>query len=160
MIVYDAMFVLCSVDQAVCAQLVDQTGCSAGEAVDVVDGPVGEDIPICAGVCQMSADVRLGLSAIIVRKLALEINSLTNGRICLQLESFPQFALTNKNECHGTLRVHPEIEQLCGIQDNCSYAEIHIMPRSSINKGILSTKIENLRHNSEIIGEQGGFRIV
>jgi hypothetical protein len=59
MIVYDAMFVLCSVDQAVCAQLVDQTGCSAGEAVNVVDGLEGEYIPICAGVFHMSADVRL-----------------------------------------------------------------------------------------------------
>lgn len=71
MIVDDAMFVLRAVDQAVCAQLVNQTRSAAGEAVDIVDGSVCEDISIRAGVSHMPANVCSGLSAIIVRRLAL-----------------------------------------------------------------------------------------
>jgi hypothetical protein len=56
-VVDDPAAVLRPVDQAVGADLVDQPGGAAGEAVDVVDGALGEDIAPGAGVVKMSFDV-------------------------------------------------------------------------------------------------------
>ncbi|CRF28944.1 Uncharacterised protein [Mycobacterium tuberculosis] len=59
----------------------------------------------------MTANILPSLRPVEVRQLTLQVNALTDGGIGLQIQAIPQFALADKDERHGTLRIHLEVQQ-------------------------------------------------
>ncbi|WP_449757738.1 hypothetical protein [Effusibacillus dendaii] len=111
MIVNDAMFVLCAIDQAVRTHLVNESGRTARVTVDIVDRPVREYVMLRSGVGHMSLDIGFGLRTIEVRQFALQVDTLADRGVSLKGETILQLALSYKNERHRALRIHPEVKQ-------------------------------------------------
>lgn len=110
MIINDAMSGLRAIHEAMGAHFVDHSCGAAGEAVYLVDGFVGKNLVVRASVRQVPPDVLADLRSVVVRQLALNVDSLADGRVCLERKAVPQFALSDQDESHGTLRIHAEVK--------------------------------------------------
>jgi len=84
-VINDAAAVLCSIEHAVCTELVYQPGCPIGKTVNFIYRRIGEYLMIGAGVSQMPFDVLAYLSPVQVRQFALKINALPDGAVNLKL---------------------------------------------------------------------------
>lgn len=89
MIINDPMFVLRSIDESVRTYLIDEPGSAAGEAINIVNRTVREDIMLSPGKRKMATHVLAGLGTIIVRQLALQIDALPDCRIRLKVQTIP-----------------------------------------------------------------------
>ena len=98
MIVDDSMLGLCSVHEAVCAHFVDQTGSATREPINLIDGLVREDVMVLSRVGQVPADVLGHFGPIVVREFALDVDALPDCSIRLEIESIPEFTLSNQDE--------------------------------------------------------------
>lgn len=81
MIVDDAMFVLRSVEQAMRTCLINHSGGTARESIDIVNRAICEDLMLRTGVCHVTMNIVGRLCSIVMRQLALQINALADGRV-------------------------------------------------------------------------------
>src|SRR5690606_7619900 len=66
---------------------------------------------VCSGVCHVTMNIFASLCAVVMRQLALQIDSLSDGGIGLKIQAIPQLTLPHKDKRHGTLRIHLEVQQ-------------------------------------------------
>jgi len=66
---------------------------------------------LCTGIRHVVAYIFPCLRSVEVLQLALQVDPLADRRIRLQIQAVPQLILANQDQCHGTLRIHLEVEQ-------------------------------------------------
>ena len=111
MVVDNLFIVLRSMDQTMGTDFIDQSGCASRVTEDFAYGRIGKDFLAGTGVIKVSANVISCLSPIVMVKSKANVETLTNCRVDLAFEQFPQFALTDQDKGHGAFGVKFEIEQ-------------------------------------------------
>ena len=100
-----------AIDKGTGARFVDETGYAAGELENIINGGIGENILFTTGKVKVCPDIFRGLMPIHVSDAALDVDSLADGSVGLELELFPEFCLSGKDESHRALRIHFEVKQ-------------------------------------------------
>jgi hypothetical protein len=110
-IVDDAMLVMRTVDKALRARFVDQSGRTAGITINVIDRSICENGLLCSCIAHMPRHIRPDLSPIVMCQLAFQIDTLPYRGIGLKPKLIPQLALPDQNQRHWTLGIHLEIQE-------------------------------------------------
>ena len=100
-VINNSLTILGSINQRTGTDFIDQPRRSARESVDHFDCFVREDVAVCPGIAQVAAQVLTYLGMVHGMNLALDIDSLSYGRVGLHLQLVPEFCLTHQNQSKG-----------------------------------------------------------